>query len=629
MNHDRTASFAGYFSVPLALVLADGLIRSRVVLAFTWVEWSYYLASVVVMTAAYGAIIQLLRRLRRRPSRWPEAGTRLAVALACLLVLGAGYGAYFANGDLPDVFLLSYIRCEPKNALILFQNSVRAGYVVLLLLGVAGVSVWLGWVCRFAWEVPLRGWRRRTLVVGMAWAALWYCWSGTAGRGQCFVPLVRIPAVIAMAGCNEWNGVNPQPIRLPPRQPLEIATSLPRPPVNVLVILNESLRRQNLGIYGHHRNTTPAMARFASEHPEGFFKFDRAYTNSTTTLLSVPSILTGISPLQPIHHRVEAPLLWQWAKAADMETFYITSHDLSWCRIGPFITTPSPDVFWDQATGGLPHYRDLGCDDHFTVDQAVRHLEATKNSTRPFLGVVHLNSNHYPYNTREDYQRWNGSKIDSYDNTIVETDAHTDRLIAALSAAGKLEQTVIIFASDHGEGFNEHGYIAHFYCHFTETISVPLWFYLPPALAQRRDLSALRANLAATVQNLDLMPTILDCIGAWDHAPTAVFRQPMLGRSLLRPLPAERTVWITNTDEILHSVIGLSSVTGTRHYMLRTSSMPAKEDLYDLAADPAERHNLWGQLSEPQRDVYRTSFLRFPVAAGMMRASCPNLPPGP
>lgn len=612
---------AGFLALPLALLVADVVVRLRVVRAFSAVEWSCYLASALLMTGAYLGVVGLLRRLRRR---WPAWFARVVVALVVLVTLGAGYGAYLANGDLPDLFLLSYIRCEPENALILFRDSMKWTYVVGLLVGVAVLGGWLGWACRLAPALPLRGWRRKGAAVVVCWLALWYCWHGTAGRGQCFVPLVRIPAVLVLYGRNELKGFNPKPIRMPAREPLAVP-ALPQPAFNVLVILNESLRRQNLGIFGHPRDTTPFMARFASEHAAGFHQFTRAYTNSTTTLLSVPSILTGISPLQPLDQRVKAPLLWQWAKAADMDSFYFTSHDLAWCDIGTFITTPPPDAFWDQRQSGAPHYRDLGCDDHLTVAHAVDYLTANRNATRPFLGVVHLNCNHYPYNTRDEYRRWQGSEVDDYDNTILETDTQTGRLIDALGAAGKLDSTIIVFASDHGEGFNEHGYIAHFYCHFTETISVPLWVYLPPAFAAGRDLSALRANLDATVQNLDLMPTLLDCIGAWEAPSAAPLRQPMLGSSLLRPLPPDRTVFVTNTDEILNSVIGLSSVTGSRHYMLRTSSMPAREDLYDLAADPEEKHNLWDTLKPAERDAIRRPFLAFPVAARMMRAALPHL----
>lgn len=625
MNRTSSLRLAWLLAWPALLLAADVVIRLRVLAAFAAVEWVCYVASVVLMTGLWWLLARGLVRLRRRGWRrcyW------LALGLLCLgsvAVPAFGYGCYLANGDLPDLFLLSFIRCETENALILAKAAVGAWHFAGLGVGVLGLAAWTDRWRRWEDATPPPG-RRALWVVALAcWGALWICWSTTVSRGQAFVPVVRIPLVVAMYLYNEVKGINPKPIRLPARQPLAIGAKLPQSPVNVLVILNESLRRQNLGIHGYHRDTTPFLSAWQARHPDRFFRFERAYANSTTTLLAVPSILTGIAPVQPLDLKVRAPLLWQWAAAADMRSFFFTSHDPDWLGLGDFITTPPPDKLWDPRADGLLPYRDLGCDDHFTVDRAVRHLESLAASTKPFLGVIHLNVNHYPYNTRAEYRRWSGSDLDLYDNTILETDAHTRRLVETLERTGQLGRTVVVFASDHGEGFNEHGYSGHFYCHFVETIAVPLVLYLPAGFAAGRDLSALRQNQHATVQNLDILPTVLDCIGAWDHPAVAGFREPMMGASLFRPLEPDRTVWITNTNEAMPSVIGLSSVTGRWHYLLRTSGSPPVEDLYDLEADPEERHNLWPHTPPGERDRFRRGFLQFSVPARMMTAAFPHL----
>jgi glucan phosphoethanolaminetransferase (alkaline phosphatase superfamily) len=633
MNGGKGGRLALILAWPVLLLLLDVVLRWRVIIGFIGWEWLYYAASVMLSLVVYGALVWALRRLRQRSARWLYGAALGLTGAMHLAILGVSYGVFFANGDLPDLFLLSFIRCEPANAIIMARDSMRWYYLIVLPLGLVlmcGVFHYLWQNAKLAGKVPGLA---SVAAAAVGYLSLWYCWSGTASHGQCFVPLIRTPAILAMYAYNEVKGINPLPIEMRPRTPLPVTCRIPQPKVNVLVILNESLRRQSLQLFGHSRETTPQMAAFAKEQPENFFQFDQAYTNSTTTFLSVPSILTGISPLQPVPSRSAAPLLWQWAKAADMHSFYFTSHDLAWCKMRAFLTTPPPDVIWDKELNGHPPYRDLGIDDHFTVDAAVRQLESLRDSPRPFLGVVHLNTNHYPYNTRAQYQRWQGTNLDLYDNTVLETDTHVGRLIDTLRDLGKLDNTVILFASDHGEAFNEHGYIAHFYCHFIETIAVPLWLYLPPTLVAQRDMSALKHNLTETVQNLDILPTLLDCIGAWDSPATEPLRRPLLGQSLLRPLTAERTVWITNTDEIMNSIIGLSSVTGSKHYMIRTSGIPAKEDLYDPAEDPAERNNLWSRCTDAERDRYRNGFLQFPVAARMMREAlrqaAPAAPPPP
>lgn len=607
------------------MLAADLAIRARIIGAFTAIEWSCYTASVVLMTGMWWLLARVLLCARSRGWTGAYRLTLGFLALGCLALLGFGYSIYAANGDLPDLFLLSFIRCETENAVIMFKDSISVGHTVALVVAAAALAFWVDRWRR--WEEPAAPVGKRPLLVVslLCGISLWICWSSTVARGQCFVPVVRIPLVVAMYAYNEVKGINPKPIQLPAREPLAITARLPQSPVNVLLILNESLRRQSLQIHGYPRNTTPFMAEFAAKHPGRFFQFDQTYANSTTTLLSVPSILTGIAPVQPLALRTKAPLLWQWAAAADMHSFYFTSHDLEWLGLGDFITTPPPDRSWDQRKENLPPYRDMGCDDHITVNRAIEHITSLAGSDRPFLGVVHLNSNHYPYNTEKQYQHWSGSDLDLYDNTILETDAHTRRLIDALQSSGQLERTVVIFASDHGEAFKEHGYIAHFYCHFAETISVPLWVWLPEKFAAGRDLTDMRENRSVNTQNLDITPTILDCIGAWDDAALEHFRKPLMGGSLFRPIDPQRTVWITNTDEIMPSVIGLSSVTGRFHYMIRTSGSPPLEDLYDIVADPTELNNLWPALPEAERDIYRRGFLKFPVSAAMMKAALPHL----
>ncbi len=610
---------------PALALAADAMVRFRDLAGFGAVDWGCYAASAVLGAGLWWLAARGLLWLWRTGKKRLYRVALAALCLVSVALPAIGYGCYLANGDLPDLFLLSFVRCEPANAWILARAAVGPAHILGLLAGVAALVFWTDRWRRMEAAAPRP--RRRTvaLVALAAWLALWACWSATVSRGKCFTPTVRIPLITAMYLHNEVKGINPKPIRLPARQALEIHARIPRPPVNVLLVLNESLRPRNMALYGHRRENTPFMKEWQDAEPGNFLKFERAFSNSTSTLLSVPSILTGIATVQPMELKTTAPLLWQWAATAGAHSFYFTSHDPDWMGLGPFLTTPPPEACWDRRSAGHPPYRDMGCDDHFTVDHAVDHIASLAGNPRPFVGVVHLNTNHYPYNTRPEFRRWSGGAEDLYDNTILETDAHVRRLVEALEKASLLDHTVVIFASDHGEAFNEHGYIAHFYCHYVETISVPLWLRLPPGFAAGRDLTALRHNLGAYVQNLDILPTILDCIGAWEHPELAEFRRPLTGSSLFRPLPEEREFWITNTDEAMPSETGLSSVRGRWHYMLRASQRPPREELYDLEADPEERNDLWPATPAAEKERRRRSFLRFPESARMMLRAFPEL----
>lgn len=609
--------------LPILILVADLIFRARVIYTFSLFDWTCYLASFVLMVSLWWLIFHWIKRLSKKEQKTSYSICLITISALHIVTLSFGYSIYFANGDLPDLFLLSFIVSETENAAIIFQDSITWIHYFVAITGTVLFALCVHFLAKKSSSSTHI--TRRTL-----WCAslttcvtLWFSWIHTCTQGQTFVPLVRIPLVIGMYLQNEIKGINPKPIYLPERQPLQITTKLPQAPVSVILILNESLRRDRLSLYGYSRKTTTFIDELARNYQHRFFRFDRTYTNSTTTLLSVPSILNGIAPYQPLSQRVIAPNIWQWAKAAQMTTFYHTSHNCDWLGLGAFITDPPPDHSWDMRSENLPQYRDMGCDDHITVDRAVAHLHTLAKSPQPFLGVIHLNTNHYPYNTAAPYQKWNVTASDRYDNTILEVDTHTKRIVDALKCNGQLENTVILFASDHGEGFNEHGYTAHFYCHFAETVIVPLFILLPDQTIKKFDIEILRKNATVNTQNLDIIPTILDAIGAWEHPDVASYCASMKGSSLFRPIDPQRSILITNTDEVMPSTIGLSSVKGEMHYMLRTSSKTPIEDLYNIAKDPLELNNLWPSITDTQRQSYRNQFRDYPVSAAMLDKAFP------
>jgi len=91
--------------------------------------------------------------------------------------------------------------------------------------------------------------------------------------------------------------------------------------------------------------------------------------------------------------------------------------------------------------------------------------------------------------------------IDLYDDEILFFDDIFRSLVQELEARGLLEETLIVFASDHGEEFLEHGHISHCRGVWDTVTHVPLFFKIPGVDGQRFD---------AAVQNLDIVPTILD-----------------------------------------------------------------------------------------------------------------------
>ena len=111
-----------------------------------------------------------------------------------------------------------------------------------------------------------------------------------------------------------------------------------------------------------------------------------------------------------------------------------------------------------------------------------------------------------------------------YRGEIGWTDQWIGELLRHFEEAGRLDNTLIIVTSDHGEEFFEHGNRGHKLTLFDEVVRVPLLVVLPKALRGSQP-----ASTDVQVSLSDVMPTILDVTGL--PQPSSVF-----GRSLVPAL---------------------------------------------------------------------------------------------
>jgi arylsulfatase A-like enzyme len=173
-----------------------------------------------------------------------------------------------------------------------------------------------------------------------------------------------------------------------------------------------------------------------------------------------------------------------------------------------------------------------------------------------------------------------------YYRLITGLDAAVGKIRAALVAKGLDEKTVIVFTSDNGLLFGEHG-LAGKWLMYEESIRVPLIVHdpsLPAASRGRRD--------ARMTLNLDIAPTICDFAGV--PAPAA-----MQGASV-RPLMHGADVpwrrdWFYEYHETqkLARIVGVEGVRNERwSYARYVDNDPPYEQLFDLASDPREERNL-------------------------------------
>ena len=156
---------------------------------------------------------------------------------------------------------------------------------------------------------------------------------------------------------------------------------------------------------------------------------------------------------------------------------------------------------------------------------------------------------------------------------------------------GLLEHTLVVIAGDHGEGFGEHQEQGHGIFCYDETLRVPLIFYAPGPLAGRRRVSA-RVGL------VDVMPTVLDLLGA--EAPPATQGRSFVALLDGRSEKEERTYYFESLYG--REEMNWAPLTGLLHRNYKYISLPDPE-LYDLGADRSEKRNLFLRQNILARDM--------------------------
>ena len=167
-------------------------------------------------------------------------------------------------------------------------------------------------------------------------------------------------------------------------------------------------------------------------------------------------------------------------------------------------------------------------------------------------------------------------------------DAQVGRMLEALEATGQLENTLVIFMSDHGEMLGDHSIYLKGPYFYEPAVRVPLIMALPPTVPGGRRSQAL-------VELLDLPQTLLDAAGL-PHYPG------MQGRSLWPLLVGQAGLEQHREDVYCEYYKALkchenpaayaTMVRTERHKLVRVHGLDQGE-LYDLAEDPGEVTNLW------------------------------------
>ena len=163
-------------------------------------------------------------------------------------------------------------------------------------------------------------------------------------------------------------------------------------------------------------------------------------------------------------------------------------------------------------------------------------------------------------------------------------------LIDELTRNQKLDDTVFVFTSDHGYWYGEHGLSVERRLAYEEGIRIPLLVRYPQRIRAGRVIDELALSI-------DLAPTMLQLANTTTELPTD-------GRSLVPLLSGShpddwRTSFLIqyNTDTVFPRVhqMGYHAIRTTRWKYIRFNDLEGMNELYDLKTDPYEMTNLINQ----------------------------------
>ena len=309
--------------------------------------------------------------------------------------------------------------------------------------------------------------------------------------------------------------------------PVLIEKENPQPKLNVVMISMDTLRADHLGCYGYTRDTSPHLDALSKES----VLFKQVVAQAPYTVSSHMSMLTS---LYPSFHKVN--LIRESTMNPKIDTLAELLYNngyRTWAIVGG--GQMSSDYGLSEGFESYIEFTSPHRDVWRKIQEIIGFIEKEKNNN--FFIFFHSYKPHAPYNPIPPYDTmfspgYSGpisgsidqiSDINSgllevtpkdiehlialYDGDIREMDDQIVELFDYLKKEGLDKRTLIVFTSDHGEEFGEHGKVGvHSHTVYDELLLVPLILHLPEILPEG-------AVHDVQVQSVDILPTILDLAG--------------------------------------------------------------------------------------------------------------------
>lgn len=374
----------------------------------------------------------------------------------------------------------------------------------------------------------------------------------------------------------------------------------PRP--DIFLFLGESLGKQYLRIYGAESGSNPVFTGLFSGPRSAVFR--QGLTNSSCTDVSLPSLFSGVGPEESDIKLHEMPLIWDWLKSAGYHTVFASPQKFAFANFDAFILSPGPHTYLSadrfMSLGSFMAHNN-GLDDLWAAKRTAEQIAAAPKD-KPLLLIFFTNATHYPFlqtsTELEEQPRFKSP----YENSLWITDQSLKVLLDAFQNFRDPSKLMVLTAADHGE-LEKHARpvprIASFY---DEILAIPFALRFPEerGLVSEDCLATAQGNGGLLVQNLDLLPTLLDLLEFDRSDVHANLLAQLRGRSLCAPVGRERIIVGLNTNNIrqwnpegfllakdAHRLVYTNSE-GLKYFRIDQDPVQAKDLLPSIAPDLLE-----------------------------------------
>ena len=521
-----------FFLIPIIIVIVDLSFRYGTLRQFSAEDIFFYCLSFVYETHLLLLLMLLLRRYTIFPT--------LVLGLY-LCVITASYAFYSYFRTLPGINTFSFIYSSPQNSISILQLGINYFYFTLLVLFIVGAIIGFIKLKTYAPEMN-RKWAIGSVCFFIVLSLVLN--NNLKLKDNRTLPFTNTifaaeQGFFDFKHCCKIVQIGSRTFAITGK-PLHKSTDF-----NVLVIMNESLSPYYFKEYGGTYNTDSLLYERIKKQTQNFFIFNRAYTNSTVTAISVPFTLAGLNPAQGKNELVQMPLMYDYLKHdyTNVSTSFITSWSYDdYPNFKSFFNSENLDTYIYREKIKAPKVVDMGCDDTIITKRFETYLQAKSQASR-FFSILHYSNTHYPHYSPATLKQYTmkNELLSDYLNSLKYFDQNIESVFKLLEDKGELARTIIVFTSDHSESLGEHfSERGHFGKYNTWKIKIPMWIYIPEQLQSQVNLSHLKENLRKPVCNNDIMPTLMELYKLPVHP------KMNLGRSLLSPVEPGREILIYN-----------------------------------------------------------------------------------